>query len=277
VTRRPIFERLAVVGLGLVGGSVALAARERGAAGEVRGVDPALTRADDIPLVPLAEAAAWADALVLAVPPFALEGVLESLAPVLSPEAVVTDTASIKGFMSRLAHKHLPRPERVIGAHPMAGGDESGFPYARANLFEGAPCILTPAGSEPPEVVDRVEQFWQCLGTFTVRMGPEQHDAITAVLSHAPHVIAFAFARGLPEGDQLRLAGQGLRDFVRIARANPRLWCEILLMNRQRVTEELSRFEKHLGGIQEALARGDRDALEQALRLGQRAAQRLER
>lgn len=277
MTRRPIFERLAVVGLGLVGGSVALAARERGAAGEVRGVDPALTRADDIPLVPLAEAAAWADALVLAVPPFALEGVLESLAPALSPEAIVTDTASIKGFMSRLAYKHLPRPERVIGAHPMAGGDESGFPYARASLFEGAPCILTPAGSEPPEVVDRVEQFWQCLGTFTVRMGPDQHDAITAVLSHAPHVIAFAFARGLPEGDELRLAGQGLRDFVRIARANPTLWCEILLMNRQRVTEEISRFEKHLGGIQEALARGDRDALEQALRLGQRAAQRLER
>lgn len=277
MTRRPIFERLAVVGLGLVGGSVALAARERRAAAEVRGVDPALTRADDIPVVSLAEAASWADALVLAVPPSALEGVLEQLAPALSPEAILTDTASLKGFMSRLVHEHLPWPENVIGAHPMAGGDQSGFSHARADLFDGAPCILTPAGSEPAQVVDRVEQFWQCLGTFTVRMGPEQHDAITAVLSHAPHVIAYAFARGLPDEDQLRLAGQGLRDFVRIARANPKLWCEILLMNRQRVTEELSRFEKHLGGIQEALARGDRDALEQALSLGQRAAQRLQR
>ncbi len=152
----------------------------------------------------------------------------------------------------------------------MAGGDTSGFTHAHADLFEGAACIITPEGHEPPATVDRIEQFWQGFGTFTVRRTPAEHDAVCAVLSHAPHAIAFAFARGLPEEGGPELAGQGLRDFIRIARANPALWSQILLMNRHRVAEEISLFEKHLGGIQEALARADGPALERALAEGQR-------
>jgi prephenate dehydrogenase len=277
MSRRPVFERLAVVGLGLVGGSVALAARARAVAREVRGVDPALREADGIPLVTLAEAAGWADGLVLAVPVTAMEGILGELARRLRPQAILTDTASVKGPVARAVRRLLPDASRCIGAHPMAGGDASGFAHARADLFEGAPCIVTPEGSEPAEVVDRVEEFWQGLGAFTVRQTPDEHDATMARLSHAPHVVAYAFARGLPEEEKLRLAGRGLRDFLRIARANPRLWCDILLMNRQRVTEEISRFEKHLGEIQEALARGDREGLERALSLGQQATERLTR
>jgi prephenate dehydrogenase len=159
----------------------------------------------------------------------------------------------------------------------MAGGDQSGIAFARPDLFEGAACILTPAGPEPAEVVDRVEEFWQGLGALTVRKTPGEHDAICAVLSHAPHVIAFAFARGLPGPETLSLAGQGLRDFTRIARSNPKLWREILLMNRQRVAEELSRFEKHLGEIQDALARGDGEGLEALLAGAARALAALDR
>jgi prephenate dehydrogenase len=272
----PHFERLGVIGLGLLGGSVALAARERGLAREVRGVDPALDEAGPIPVLGLEPAARWADAVVLAVPVSALEPVLAALARLLAPDAIVTDTASVKVPVARAVHRLLPHPERCIGAHPMAGGDASGFRHARPDLFEGAPCILTPAGSEPASVVDRVEQFWQGLGTFTVRQTPEEHDALVALLSHAPHAIAFAYAQGLPDAAALRLAGRGLRDFVRIARSNPALWCEILLMNRQRVTDEISRFEKHLGAIQDALARGDRAALERALGEGRKAALQLE-
>ncbi len=272
----PVFERLAVIGLGLIGGSVALAARERGAAREVRGVDPALRDAPGIPLISLEEAAAWADALVLAVPVSAIDPTLARLAPLLRPEAVLTDTASVKGPVSASARRHLRDPGRCIGAHPMAGGERSGFAFARPDLFAGATCILTPAPTDPREVVDRIEQFWQCLGALTVQRTPEEHDAICAALSHAPHLIAFAFARGLPERETLRLAGQGLRDFTRIARSNPRLWREILLMNRQRVAEEISRFEKQLGEMQEALARGDGDALEALLREARDAAVRIE-
>jgi prephenate dehydrogenase len=125
--------------------------------------------------------------------------------------------------------------------------------------------------------VDRIEQFWQCLGTFTVRRTPEEHDAITAALSHAPHVIAYAFARGLPDEETLELAGRGLRDFIRIARANPRLWSEILLRNRQKVAEEVAKFEKNLGEILEAIGRGDREALERVLDQGRRSLERLQR
>lgn len=159
----------------------------------------------------------------------------------------------------------------------MAGGDLSGFAHARPDLFQGAACILTPSGREPAEVVDRVEEFWQGLGTFTVRKTPEEHDAITALLSHAPHLIAFAFAQGLPGEDILRLAGPGLRDFVRIARGSPRLWCDILLRNRGHIAEEIARFEKSLGGLLEALGRGDREALENALRSAQAAVAKLNR
>ena len=273
----PLFERVAVVGLGLIGGSVALGARERGIAREVRGVDPKRSEAGPIPLMPLAEAAKWADLLVLAVPVGAIEQVLEGVAPHLRPETLLTDVASVKRPMAEAARRILPHPENCVGAHPMAGSDLVGFDHARADLFEGAACILTIEGHEPPQVVDRVAEFWQCFGTFTVRKTPAEHDAITAALSHAPHVIAYAFAEGLPGDDTLQLAGAGLRDFIRIARANPALWCEILLMNRSLVAEELARFEKNLMKIRDAMALGDREALERALRSGQTALDKLER
>ncbi len=265
-----VFERLAVVGLGLIGGSVALGARERGIAREVRGVDPGLVEAGGIPLVSLAEAAAWADGLVLAVPLQEIEPVLAALGPILGEGTLLTDTASVKVPIAESARRLLKHPEACVGAHPMAGGDMSGFAHARPDLFEGAACIITPEGHEPPRTVDRIEQFWQGFGTFTVRRTPAEHDAVCAVLSHAPHAIAFAFARGLPEEGGPELAGQGLRDFIRIAQANPALWSQILLMNRHRVAEEISLFEKHLGGIQEALARADAGALERALAEGER-------
>jgi cyclohexadieny/prephenate dehydrogenase len=273
----PLFERLAVVGLGLVGGSVALGARERGIAGEVRGVDPGLEKAGPIPLVSLAEAAAWADALVLAVPLDHLDSVFEGINPHLAEGAVITDVASVKQPVAEAARRWLDHPEQCVGAHPMAGGDATGFAHARADLFEGAACILALEGREPPAVVDRVDEFWQCFGTFTARRTPAEHDALCAALSHAPHAIAYAAARGLPGPEGLRLAGGGLRDFVRIARANPALWCEILLMNRTAVAEQLARFDKDLGTLREALALGDREALVEALRSGQKALERLER
>jgi len=235
------FGRLAVVGMGLVGGSVARAAIRRGAAREVRGVDPALhpDEADGIPLCSLQEAGRWADQIVLAVPIQAMDAVMAELAPHLGPETILTDTASVKVPVAEAARRHLPQPDRCVGAHPMAGGDGAGFACSDPELFQGAACILALGGTESPQVVDPVEEFWQCLGAFTVRKTPEEHDAIAALVSHAPHLIAFAFAQafaqgsdGLPGEESLHLAGGGLRDFIRIARSNPALWCEILLMNR---------------------------------------------
>lgn len=275
--KEPIFDRVAVVGLGLMGGSVALAARARGVSREVRGVDPALTEAGPIPLVSLAEAAAWADLIVLAVPLEAMGDAIRGLASHVRPSTLLTDLASVKAPVAELARRHLPWPGNCVGAHPMAGGDRSGFAAADPDLFAGAPCILALSGGEAPEVVDRIEEFWQCLGAFTVRKSPEEHDAIAASLSHVPHLIAFTYALGLPSDERLDLAGPGLRDFIRIARANPKLWCEILLMNRRRVAEEAARFSKDLGRLLDALSRGDREALEEALRDGRDRIEKLER
>ena len=272
----PVFGRVAVVGLGLMGGSAALAALERGVAREVKGVDPELDRADPIPLVPLAEAAAWADLLVLAVPLEAMGEVMRGAAPHLRETTLLTDLASVKGPVAELARRHLPHPELCVGAHPMTGGHAVGFAAAKAGLFEGAPCILALSGGEAPYVVDRIEEFWQCLGAFTVRKSPEEHDAIAAALSHLPHMVAFAYAMGLPGDEELELAGPGLRDFIRIARSNPKLWCEILLMNRKRVVEEAARFSKNLGALAEALERADRAELERLLEAGRTGVDRLD-
>lgn len=271
----PVFERVAVIGLGLLGGSVALAARARGAAGEVRGVDPHLRSAGPIPLVSLEEAGRWADLVVLAAPIEVIDGIVAELAPVLAEGTLLTDTASVKVAMAGIARARLDDPGRWIGAHPMAGGHGVGFPHAREDLFVGAACILTPSGRESPQVVDRIAEFWQCLGAFTDRMTPERHDAIAAVLSHLPHLVAFAYAQGLPDDEMLRLAGPGLYDFIRIARANPALWCEILLRNQTRVAEEAARFEKNFERILDALARGDRAALERELGAGRKRVQSL--
>jgi prephenate dehydrogenase len=273
----PVVGRLGVIGMGLMGGSAALAALARGAAREVRGVDPALERAGAIPLVSLAEVAAWADLLILAVPIEAMADVMRGLAPHLRPDTLLTDLASVKAPVAELARRHLPRPDLVVGAHPMTGSHAVGFAAADPELFAGAPCILALSGGEAPYVVDRIEEFWQCLGAFTVRKSPEEHDAIAAALSHLPHVVAFAYAMGLPGDERLELAGPGLRDFIRIARSNPKLWCEILLMNRKRVAEEAARFTKNLGEILEALERADRPELERVLEEGRASVNELDR
>lgn len=260
-----------------MGGSVALAALQRGAAAEVRGVDPALDSAGPVPLISPAEAAAWADLLVLAVPIEAMADVMRSLAPHLRAETLLTDLASVKAPVAELARRHLPRPDQVVGAHPMTGSHALGFAAADPELFAGAPCILALSGGEAPYVVDRIEEFWQCLGAFTVRKSPEEHDAIAAALSHLPHVVAFAYAMGLPGDERLELAGPGLRDFIRIARSNPKLWCEILLMNRKCVAEEAARFTKNLGAILEALERADRPELERVLEEGRASVNELDR
>jgi prephenate dehydrogenase len=260
-----------------MGGSAALAARARGVAAEVRGADRALEHAGPIRMSSIAELSGWADLLVFAVPIDAMADAMRAAAPHLRPETLLTDLASVKAPVAELARQLLPRPDHMVGAHPMTGGHATGFAAADPELFAGAPCILALSGGEAPYVVDRIEEFWQCLGAFTVRKSPEEHDAIAAALSHLPHVVAFAYAMGLPGDERLELAGPGLRDFIRIARSNPKLWCEILLMNRKRVAEEAARFSKNLGAILEALERADRNKLERVLETGRTHVDELDR
>jgi prephenate dehydrogenase len=276
-------RKLAVIGLGLLGGSVALAARERGLAAEIAAVDPALTQdqAGGFPLVCLEEAVREADLVVLAVPPAAADGVLAALVPFLNERTLLTDTASVKQPIAQAARARLRWPQHCIGAHPMTGGDRQGFAHARANLFEGAACLIAVTGAEPETATTAVEGFWQGLGARTVRTSPQAHDETVALLSHVPHLIAYAFAcafaRELESGGMGQLAGPGLRDFTRIARSSPELWQEILLMNRGPVAQRAREFAKALDEATVALEQGDPGALAPILRAGRDALESLQR
>lgn len=268
----PRFQRIAVLGLGLLGGSLAAAARARGLAGEVVGqgrrADP-LARARARGLVDRvtrdpAEAVAGADLVVLACPVGAMAPVLAAAAEGLAPGALVTDVGSVKAVLADTLPGLLPPGATYVGSHPMAGSHEKGADHARADLFEGAVCVVTPRPGDPEPAVARVEALWRALGARVVRRDPSQHDREVAWMSHLPHVLAFAFARALAEAPAgaLDVAGPGFRDFTRIARSDAELWADILAANAKAVAGPLARVAGELAEAARRLEAGDPEALE---------------
>lgn len=265
------FERLAVVGLGLLGGSLGLAARSRGLAAHVAGasrsaeaLETALARgAVDEAFHDPAKAAEGADLIVLATPPFAMAGVVRQLAAALRPGAVVTDVGSVKAGIGEVLPGLLPQGVAYVGAHPMAGSHHRGVEHARADLFDGAACVLTPARGQETWALERVSDFFTGLGARVVRRDAEDHDAQVAWISHAPHALAFAFARALavaPAGAD-ELAGAGFRDFTRIARSDPELWAEILCANQKALAGPLHEVARQLEELSRAIESGDSESI----------------
>ena len=262
-----LFDRLAVLGLGLLGGSVAWAARSRGVAREVVGCgrrrEPlreaeARGLVDRFALDP-AEAVAGADLVVLATPVGSMAAVLRAAAPALRPGALVTDVGSVKSVLADTLPGLLPPGVAFVGSHPMAGSHEKGAAHASPNLLAGATCVVAPSPSDPPEAVTRVERFWTALGARVVRRDPATHDLEVAWISHVPHVVAFAFARALGDAPPQagEVAGTGFRDFTRIARSDPELWAEILVANRKAVVGPVARVAERLAGLARAIESGD--------------------
>ncbi len=269
----PHFERVAVLGLGLLGGSVALAARERRVARCVAGatrrrdvLEAALDRGavDEVGSYP--EAVRGADLVVLATPVFAMGEVAERIAAHLEPGTLVTDVGSVKGALVETLPGLLPRGVRYVGSHPMAGSHLAGFEHARADLFEGAVCIVTGPADDPD--VERVCGFWSALGARSVLREPAGHDVDVAWTSHVPHLLAFAFARALASApaSALEVAGPGFRDFTRIARGDPELWADILAANGKAMLAPLQAVEAALAELRRAAEAGDAEALERCLR-----------
>jgi len=268
----PPFERIAVMGLGLLGGSVALAARERGLASTVVGISrgrdtAALARERglvDEAVVDPAAGVAGADLLVLATPVFAMADSLEKVARHLEPRALVTDVGSVKGPLAETLPGLLERGAVYVGAHPMAGGHESGLLHARADLFEGAPCVVTPVPGSDAHAVERVRAFWSGLGADVVLRDPTAHDEQVAWISHTPHVLAFAFARALEAAGTpaLELRGSGFRDFTRIALSEPELWADILHQNRKALAGPLQAVGQRLLGLGRVIESGEVEGLE---------------
>ncbi len=268
-------ERLVVVGMGLLGGSLARAARERGLAGRVVGLSRrrevaaeavALGVTDEAHVDPRL-AALGADLGVLCTPVPAMAASLRAIAPHLAANAIVTDVGSVKGPVVDLLPGLLPRGASFVGSHPMAGSHHTGLRHSRADLFEGAVCVVTPTASTPQQAVERVVGFWRALGAEVALRDPAAHDAEVAWVSHAPHALAFAFAHALASAPPAagELAGAGFRDFTRIAASDPELWSEILVANRKSLSGPLAHVASRLAELAASLEAGDADAIHRFL------------
>ncbi len=268
---QPPFEKLAVLGLGLLGGSVAAAAKERGLAQHVVGAarrSGPLERALEAGIVDSVgaprDAVIDADFIVLGTPVGSMSKVIAEVAGNLRPGAIVTDVGSVKASIVDLLPGLLPDGVEFVGSHPMAGSHLRGPEHARADLFVGATCVVTPRADQATPPVERVEAFWRALGARVARRTPARHDEEAAWVSHLPHLVAFAFADSLlsaPE-DVGELAGSGFRDFTRIAQSDAELWGEILSVNSKALSGPLTHFSESLAKLARMLEESDSEALE---------------
>jgi prephenate dehydrogenase len=271
-----VIDRLSIVGLGLLGGSVAKAARAASLAQEIVGVgrnpkslEPALrARAVDRVTTDLSEGVSGADMIVLATPVATLEGQLPAVWQAASSHALLTDVGSTKAGIVKTAEAlGASRPLSFVGSHPMAGSNLSGFSVARADLFSGATVILTPTDRTPSEAVKRVTEFWEAMGGRVTVMDPATHDRAVAAISHLPHLVVDALVAAVVDMDPrfLDVAARGFKDTTRIAASDPAVWREIFQENREALGEALAAFRGALGRLEGILAAGDDAAIESAL------------
>ncbi|GAB4262192.1 MAG: prephenate dehydrogenase/arogenate dehydrogenase family protein [Deferrisomatales bacterium] len=268
---------LCVVGLGLIGGSLAASVRTAGARWRVRAVDRRRSALDyalkrgliDEAAPSLEDGVAGAHLVVLATPVGTIPGLLRRVAPLLGPEQVVTDVGSTKATIVAAARRELPAQVAFVGGHPVAGTERSGVESAEAGLFQGRSCVLTPVSDTPAAALDRVAGLWRELGAQVVLLEPEVHDRVFARLSHLPHAVAYCLvhtvATALP-ARQLALGGGALRDLTRVAQSPPGLWKDICLENREALAGALDEFVAALGRLREAVAAGDGEAVEEVFR-----------
>lgn len=260
-----MIQRLTIVGVGLLGGSVARAARARGLAREIVGVGrdrdrlaPALADGTlDRAVTELAGGVRDADLVLLALPVLATEQVLPALWPAVSAGALVTDVGSTKARIARAADALQPaRPVRFVGSHPMAGSERSGYAASRADLFEGATVIVTPTEAVAPGTVKDATVFWESLGARVSVLDPDSHDRTVAAISHLPHLAAYALVDAV-ETDALAFAARGFRDTTRIAASDPDVWREIFLANRDALAASLAAYRAALDRLESLVAAGD--------------------
>ena len=270
-----LFERVAVLGVGLIGGSFALALKQAGACRHVVGAGRSsanLRRALELGIIdataPDAVAAAHnADLVLLATPVAQFLKLFREVATVLAPRALITDGGSTKRDVVSAARAGLGRKiAQFVPAHPIAGAEKSGADAANPALFRERRVVLTPLPENSESAVKKVQAAWSACGARITRMDPEEHDAVLGAVSHLPHVLAYALVHELAtreSGEQLfQYAAGGFRDFTRIASSHPEMWRDICIANSDRILDELRRYRKKLDAIGKLLEAGDAAALE---------------
>jgi cyclohexadieny/prephenate dehydrogenase len=275
VTGSPQFQRIALVGFGLIGGSIARAARSQGLAGTiVTTARSAKTRARvaelgivDRVVESNAKAVEDADLVILCIPVGACGAVAQEIAAHLKPGAIVSDVGSVKGAVVKDMAPHLPKHVHFVPAHPVAGTEHSGPDSGFAELFNDRWCILTPPQATDAGAVERLRAFWAALGARVEIMTPEHHDLVLAITSHLPHLIAYTIVGTADElaqvtsSEVIKFSAGGFRDFTRIAASDPTMWRDVFLANKDAVLEMLGTFNEDLAKLTRAIRRGDGDAL----------------
>jgi cyclohexadieny/prephenate dehydrogenase len=271
----PLFNRLALIGVGLIGSSIARAARALGVVDTIVATSRSEATRERVRTLALADnvtadaaaAVADADLVIVCVPIGACGAVAKEIGPHLKRGAVVSDVGSVKAAVIRDMAPHLPAGVHFVPAHPVAGTEDSGPDAGFAELFANRWCILTPRPETDRAAVDRLAQFWKTLGSSVEIMSAEHHDLVLAVTSHVPHLIAYniigtAFdLRHVTETEILKYSAGGFRDFTRIAASDPTMWRDIFLHNRDAVLEVLGRFNEDLATLTRAVRTGDGDTL----------------
>lgn len=270
---RSIFDHVVIVGVGLIGGSIARALRARGLAGKITGLGRSRER------LLAAHAAGLLDSVATSaseLEPFSLAIVctpvdripadVQALLDVAPASALITDAGSVKSRICRELAAHQQSQAVFLGSHPMAGSEQGGWEHSSDQLFEGRICAITPTG-QPEPVVLSIERFWSALGMVTIRLAPEEHDRIVALTSHLPHATAAAVASLLTSG-AWPLAASGFRDTTRVASGDPALWTAILIENRDAVADHLRNLIDVLGKLVHSLDASDCVGIEDLLRRG---------
>ncbi len=281
----PLFRRLAIIGLGLIGSSIARAARDRGGiAGEIVAGDRsqavldrvmALGLADRVALDP-ARAVAGADCVILCAPVGAFAALAEAIAPHLAPGAILSDVGSTKQSVLRDVGPLVPEGIHFVPAHPLAGTEFSGPDAGFATLFEGRWALITPPPGTDSAAVETVAELWRRLGSMVSIMEPAHHDRVLAIVSHLPHLLAFTIcgtADDLADETRqqvLQFAASGFRDFTRIAASDPEMWRDVFLNNREALLEMLARFTEDAQAMARAVRWGDAGYIEDKIERGRK-------
>ena len=271
----PMFERVALIGIGLIGSSLSHAMRRGGLARTIVGhAQSEKTRETALRLglvssvyASAGEAVRGADLIILCAPVGVCGAIAKEIGPSLAPGAIVTDVGSVKGAIVRDVGPFVPKGVHFIPGHPIAGTEHSGPEAGFADLFDGRWCVLTPPPDADPAVVAKLSAFWQGLGSHVEVMSAEHHDMVLAITSHVPHLIAYNIvntARHLErvtDTEVIKFSAGGFRDFTRIAASDPVMWRDVFLNNKDAVLEMLARFSEDLTALQRAIRFGDGETL----------------
>ncbi len=275
-TEKILFDRVALIGAGLIGSSLGRAIRQEQLAKSVAAYSrrsDTRERLSHLGIVDnvaksIKEAVDDADLIIISVPVGASEDVAKKLAPHIKPGAIVTDTGSVKESVIRAVVPHLPNSANFVPGHPIAGTENSGPEAGFASLFEGRWCVITPTNDTNQSAIDKVTNLWQRMGSKVDIMSAAHHDKVLAITSHIPHLIAFNIVGTVADLEDdtkmeaVKYAAGGFRDFTRIAASDPEMWRDVFMENREAVLEMLGRFSEDLSALQRAIRRGDANNLE---------------